>query len=65
MPVKVLTELEGKRRKKEQVPGKVIKSNVGNACSIFSEEGTGRREKAAVLWKRTDAVNSGKTIMFY
>lgn len=45
MPGKVFAELEGKRRKKEHIPGKVIKSNVGNTCSIFSEGGTGQREK--------------------
>lgn len=57
--VKVFTELE-KRKKREHVPERVIKRNVFNTYSIFSKEGTGRREKAAVLWKCTDAVNSGK-----
>lgn len=57
-----LTELEGKGRKKEHVPGKkkVIKRNIGNRYSTFSEERTGRRGKAAVQWKCTDAWNSGK-----
>lgn len=66
----MITELDGTReekrreegrRERQHVPGKVIKRNVGNTCSIFSEGGTGGRENAAaVLWKCTDAVNSGK-----
>lgn len=58
---KMFTELEEKREgKREHAPVKVLKRNVGNTYSIFYEGGTGRREKAAVLWKCTDAVNSGK-----
>lgn len=64
--LKCFTELDGKRREerrereRRRVPGKVIKRNVGNTCSIFSDGGRGCRENAAVLWKCTDAVNPGK-----
>lgn len=58
MPLKVFTELLEKRRKKEQSKSK--KEYVGNTYKIFSKGGMGQRERAAVLWKCTDAVNSGK-----